>query len=154
MDIYKLLSICFMIVAFSTSLFSEEVSENKRESKTISNAIHSDDIRNIMRRLRILIYDREYTELELRKLSNNQIELLVEETNILAQTAENIPNIASLKNLNDEDQLTFSAMANQLHDISLELQREAKANHQQALDTAYLKLQNTCNTCHKLFRNW
>jgi cytochrome c556 len=153
MSIYKLLSICFMIVAFNISLFAEEVSSNKSESNTILNAIHSDDIRNIMRRLRMLIYDREYTELELRKLSSDQIKLLAEETNILAQTAENISNIASLKNLNDEEQLTFSAMANQFHDISMELQREAKANHQQTLDTAYLKLQNTCNTCHKLFRD-
>ena len=153
MNIYKLFSIFFIIITISTSLFAEEASENKGESKTILNTIHSDDIRNIMRRLRILIYDREYTELELRKLSNNQIELLAEETYILAQTAENIPNITSLKNLNDEEQLTFSAMANQLHGISMELQREAKANHQQALDAAYLKLQNTCNTCHQLFRN-
>lgn len=154
MNIYKLLSIFFIIITVSASLFANEISSNRSESKTILNAIHSDDIRNIMRRLRILIYDREYTELELRKLSNNQIELLAVEANILAQTAENSSNIASLKNLNDEDQLTFSAMANQLHDISLELQQEAKANHQQALDAAYLKLQNTCNTCHRLFRNW
>ncbi len=154
MNIYKLFSIFFIIITVNTSLFAEEVSENKRERKTILNAIHSDDIRNIMRRLRILIYDREYTELELIKLSNNQIELLAEEANILAQTAKNIPNIASLKNLSDEDQVTFSAMANQLHNISLELQQKAKANHQQALDAAYLKLQNTCNTCHHLFRNW
>ncbi len=123
------------------------------QGKTLLQTIHSNEVRNIMRHLKLLIYEREYTELERENKRYQQIRLLVEETKILADTAARLPEIESLNRLNDEEQLTFSAMANQLHEISLELQNEIEANHRQSMSDLYIKLQETCNTCHRLFRN-
>ena len=106
-----------------------------------------------MRRLDSLVYEREYTELEIKKLRMKQIELLAEAANALNETAGTIPNIDSLEKLNEEDQVAFSAMANQLKVLSQKLQRETEANHQDNIDATYIKLQDTCNTCHLLFRD-
>ena len=135
----------------SSLLLAEDSSEKLETSKTLLHAIHSDEIRNIMRRLDSLVYEREYTELELQKLNKKQIELLAKEALTLSQTAANLPNIDSLNNLSDEDQLAFNAMATELKDFAIELKKESDANHE--TETLYIKLQSTCNTCHQLFRD-
>lgn len=140
-----------IFLATSSLLLAEDNSEKLETGRTILHAIHSDKIRNIMRRLDSLIYEREYTELELRKLNKKQIELLAKEAVALNQTAANLPSIDSLNNLSDEEQLTFNAMATELKGIAIELKKESDANH--ATETLYIKLQSTCNTCHQLFRD-
>jgi hypothetical protein len=132
-------------------LFANDVPEKLETGKTILNAIHSDEIKTIMQRLDILIYEREYTELELQKLNKKQIELLAKESVALSKTAANLPNIHSLKNLSDEDQLIFNAIVNQLKEFAIELKKESDANHE--TETLYIKLQSTCNTCHQIFRD-
>lgn len=152
MHLISLSLILLTLVLTNMPVFAEEHSSS--ENKAIFHAVHSDDVRNIMRRLKLLIYERENSELEIERLRNKQISLLAEEANKLANTAEDLPDIASLQSLNDEERLTFTAMANQLHDITLEMEKAINTNHQQELDEAYIKLQDTCNTCHKLFRVW
>lgn len=132
-------------------LFANDVPEKLETGKTILKAIHSDEIKTIMQRLDILIYEREYTELELHKLNKKQIELLAKESVALSKIAADLSNIDSLKKLNDEDQLTFNAMVSQLSDITMELKKESDANHE--TENIYIRLQSTCNTCHQLFRD-
>ena len=146
--------LCFIFINYNPALSADETATDIKTKKAILHALHSEDVRNIMRRLKLLIYERETTELELEKLRRDQLRLLVEETRELAGTAENLPDIASLKTLNEEERVTFTAMANQLYDITVEMEKAMDANHQQDLDAAYLKLQETCSTCHKLFRIW
>ena len=97
-----------------------------------------------MRRFKLLFYDREYTELKRQDLSNKQIELLIDEINTLVEVAPTL-------HLGDEDQVTFNAMANQLHKLTQELQ--IKSQHREDLIPTYIKMQETCNTCHQIFRN-
>ncbi|MBL1142646.1 MAG: hypothetical protein HND53_11500 [Proteobacteria bacterium] len=96
-----------------------------------------------MRRLKLLFYDREYTDVERQDLTRKQVELLAKETKILVNLAKNI-------DINDEDKLTFNAMANQIYDLSRKL--ENKFHHHEDLIPIYIKMQDTCNTCHKIFR--
>ena len=121
-------------------------------SKSVLNAIHSNDVRIIMRRLNVLAYEREYTELELEKLRARQIKLLAQTAGELAQTAEQLPEDVQ-KDLSREDQTTFRAMANQLYSESLQLEEEAAANNYRALNECYQRLRETCNACHRLFRD-
>ena len=107
-----------------------------------------------MRRLNILLFEREMTQLELQRLRQQQMDLLIEEAESLKNTATMIPVIDSLKGLNDEQQVAFNAMAQELYEITVELKTENEANHHEAVDQAYIKLQKTCNTCHLLFRSW
>ena len=153
MSIKQLLLFSIFIASGSLTL-SHETLSNTGQSKTLLNAIHSEEVQQIMRRLRLLFYEREYTAHKIQELSNEQIVLLAEEAATLASTATNLPKIESLKDMNDEDQLTFNALANQLSKLTLELKTLNEANHQVDLVPTYIKLQDTCNTCHKLFRNY
>jgi hypothetical protein len=154
MYLNKLLLILFITITNSNSLFAGDTSLNTGKNNTILNEIHSDELRNIMRRLELLNYEREYTELEIQKLSHKQIELLSEAAKALVEMADNIPNVASLKNLSDEEQIIFNAMANQLYDNTREFIGENETNNYKAWGPTYQKLKNTCKTCHRLFRDW
>jgi len=149
-------TILLILITFITTsplLFANDVSEKLETGKTILNAVHSDEVKGIMQRLNSLIYEREFTELELQKLNHRQIELLIEEATSLSQTAINQPNITSLEDLSEDEQLAFNAMAAQLKNIAIELKREIDSNHEEEVDAVYLKLESTCNTCHQLFRD-
>ncbi len=152
MHCYKSLLTLVLLISTSALLSANDGTEKLETGKTLLKVIHSDEIRNIMRKLNSLVYEREYTELELRKINKKQIELLVIEAAALSKTAANLPNITSLNNLDDESQLTFNAMVNQLQNISIELKGATEHNHQDEINAAYIKLQDTCNTCHTLFR--
>lgn len=154
MYLNRSLLILLITITSNSSLFAGDASLNTGKNNTILGAVHSDEVRNIMRRLKLLNYEREYTEPEIQKLSHKQIELLFEVAKSLVETAENIPNIASLKNLSDEEQVIFNAMANQLYDITHELKGENATNNHKVLDPTYQKLEKTCKTCHRLFRDW
>ena len=107
-----------------------------------------------MGRLNMLAYEREYTELELNQLRAEQIELLIQTASELTQTAENLPNITADPDLSDSDQITFRAMAAQLYRETRNLQEAYDAGQSQALEPAYQRLHETCNACHRLFRDW
>ena len=153
MHTVRLLLIFVIIMAHPMLSYSVESSSRTTDDKTLLSAVHSDEIRSIMRRIRILIFDREYTELELRKLTGKQFQLLVKEVKVLTEAATNMPNIESLKGLDDEEQVIFNAMANQLYEIARELEHNSETHYQESLDASYIKLQETCNTCHRIFRN-
>jgi hypothetical protein len=131
-----------------TMSLAEDSLSKADQNKTILTPVHSDKVKSVMRRLKLLFYEREYTDLEQQDLTEKQIELLVEETKALVGTAAHS---SSFLNLKDEDQLTFNAMANQLHNLTQEL--KSKLHHQADLIPTYIKMQDTCNTCHRIFRD-
>ncbi|GJM04174.1 MAG: hypothetical protein DHS20C09_01650 [marine bacterium B5-7] len=155
MKIYLKIRLLVLITFITTSslLLANDAPKKLETSKTILNAIHSDEVKSIMRKLNSLIYEQEYTELELQKLNHRQLELLIKETTTLSQTAIKQPNITALKGLNEEEQLTFDAMANQLRVIAMKLKSEIDSDHQEEIEAVYIKLESTCNACHQLFRD-
>lgn len=116
--------------------------------------IHSTEVRNIMRKLNVLLFERELTQLELQRLRRQQISLLVEETKNLSKTATGIAGIDTLKKLDDEEQAMFKSMANELEQAARQLGEADASGHKHDIDAAYMRLQKTCNTCHRLFRAW
>ena len=138
-------------------IHAEDNGDNQSEylnekNKVVLNVIHSDKIRAVMRRLNLLAYEREYTDLELEQLFREQIELLIHAANELKDSAEILPNITSSK-LDDTDVTTFRAMANQLYRETLNIQEHINSSHFQEIRTSYQKLYETCNACHQLFRD-
>ncbi len=141
----KKLFIILLVTFTSTSLsLANDSFSQKEKTHTILNPVHSNKVQGVMRRFKLLFYEREYTELERQELTEKQIELLVEETNTLS-------GIATTLNLDEEEQLTFNAMADQLHELTHEL--ASKNHYQKDLIPTYIKMQETCNTCHRIFRN-
>jgi Cytochrome C' len=148
----NLLLFSFIIIGSTTFAFATETASSKDQTKTILNAVHSVEVQNIMRRLKLLFYEREYTDLRVQELSKKQIRLLSEEANTLAKTASNLPGLDSLEKLSDEERVSFNALANQLSDITKKLVKVSQTNHQDEIISTYIELQETCNACHQLFR--
>ena len=150
-SIYIIFSVSYSIHAENTS--TDITGDIKEENKFILNAIHSEEIRAIMRRLNMLSFEREYTALELDNLRAEQVQLLVQAASELKQSAASLTHITGNKNISEADHITFSAMANELYLQTLTLQKESEANHNKALAPAYTRLHETCNACHRLFRD-
>ena len=148
-----------IIYLFKFSLHAGEVPippspGNMEKNKAALNVIHSLKLKTIMGRLNMLAYEREYTELELNQLRAEQIELLIQAANELAQSVENLPDITAGPELSEADRITFRAMAGQLYRETRNLQNAYDAGHLEELEPLYQRLHETCNACHRLFRDW
>ena len=163
MNLYKKIQsgiiIFFLLIIFihSNLLKAENNTEQSLQNpenrdRIVLNVIHSNNIRTIMRRLNMLAYEREYTDLELEQLFKQQIELFINAASELKDSSENLPNITGNK-LNETDVTTFRAMANQLYWETLKLQEHINSSHYQETRHSYQRLRETCNACHQLFRD-
>lgn len=148
----------FLLIFFALSgalLAEQQPSGNLTETdNSILKTIHSDQLRSIMQRLNTLAYDREYTQLEINKLRAIQIDRLVGVASELVSNTNKLTDIAGESGLDEEEQLTFIAMANQLYKEALNLQHDVKSNQKENINASNQRLRDTCNTCHKLFRSW
>ncbi len=121
--------------------------------KAVLKAVHSGELRQIMRRLNSIAYEREFTQLELDRLRARHIETLVETVGELVRTAETLPEITE-DGLNENDLVTFRALANQLYTETTGLRNAVRENNYAAQDAGYRRLRETCTACHNLFRDW
>ena len=151
MRLNKSLLILLITLTSIVSLFADDSPISKNDAQL--STIHSNEVRSIMRQLKLLNYDREHTDLEIQKLNLKQVQLLSDQAKALIKIAENIPNINSLKNLNNEERVIFSNMANRLYDVTHKIKEEKENNEHIAWNYFNLQLQKTCNTCHQLFRD-
>jgi len=70
------------------------------------------------------------------------------------QIADQLPQMLPENQLNAEEQVTFKAMANQLHNETLQLLGTDATRSYIELNSSYQRLQQTCTACHNLFRDW
>ena len=141
-------------LGLAVTVYSQEPSIQKIErSVPALSTIHSEQLRQIMRRLYELASEREFTELGLDQLRAEQIEALVMEADTLVINADNLPELLSEGQLTTEEQITFKAVANQLYTEALSLQADVYANKFLNIEAGYRRMQQTCNACHNLFRN-
>ena len=148
MTLIRIISL-LLLATFIQFAYSKEDS-----SHGLLTEIHSTEVRYIMRKLNVLLFERERTHLELQRLRRQQLTLLVEETESLSRMANQSSVIDSLNKLNDEQQAIFKGMANELQQIARQLSEADAAGHEQEIEASYIRLQETCNTCHRLFRAW
>ena len=121
------------------------------DDQALLNAIHSDELKKIMRRLDMLAYENEYTELELQSMRVSQVNRLLEFTDELLIKADNLPQITDTE-LSESDKITFKAMARQLYTDTLNLEASAADKNYSNMGKRYLELRKTCGSCHRLFR--
>ncbi|MEQ8426385.1 MAG: cytochrome c [Gammaproteobacteria bacterium] len=148
MTLMRIISLLLLVTVTQLAYGDED------SSHALLTEIHSTEVRHIMRKLNVLLFEREHTQLELQRLRRQQLSLLVEETESLSRTAGDISLIDSLKKLSEEQQAMFKSMANELNDVARQLSAADVNGHEHDIETAYIRLQETCNTCHKLFRAW
>jgi cytochrome c556 len=153
--IISLLSLIPAFCLFSITCAGEVIPDPAtKSSKAVLRSLHSEDIRRIMGRLHALAYEREYTELELDRIRLENLEALALAAADLVQIAGQLPQLLPDNQLSDEEQVTFKAMANQLHNETLQLLNTDSGNSYRDLKSGYRRLQQTCAACHNLFRDW
>lgn len=121
--------------------------------KAVLRSLQHEDIRWIMGRLYTLSYEREFTELELDRMREKNLEALADAAADLVKIADRLPGLFPDEQLSDEDQVTFRAMANQLQDETLHLLDTASTSSYSERKTGYRELEKTCMACHNLFRD-
>lgn len=149
---FSIILFLFLSVNYS-GLAQDETTPGRDTTAPALKTVHSEQLREIMLRLNELAYEREYTELGLDSLRARQIEALAKETSILVSNAERLTDILSEGELNESDQITFMAVANQLNAEVQNIQADVNANRFGNLHAGYRRLQQTCNACHRLFRS-
>lgn len=150
--------ISFLSLVLACSLcnvpFAEDVIPDPvtAPEKATLQSLHSEDIRKIMGRLYALAYEREYTELELDRIRHENLEALAHAAAELVDLSGRLSQVLPDNRLTDEEQVTFAAMANQLHNETLHLLDTGATSSYNELKTGYRQLQKTCTACHNLFR--
>ena len=144
-----ILACCLCNVPFAEDVVPAPVTGTE---KAALQSLHSEDIRKIMGRLYALAYEREYTELELDRIRHENLQALAHAAADLVDLSGKLLQVLPENRLTDEEQVTFAAMANQLHNETLHLLDTDVTSSYSDLKTGYRQLQKTCTACHNLFR--
>jgi hypothetical protein len=155
----KLFILLFSLIlacSFYNKPFAEDIKSTSAAvpGRAALQSLHSEDIRKIMRRLNALAYEREYTELELDQIRDKNLRALAHAAEDLMEISEQLPEILPDNQLSYEEQVTFKAMARQLHNETLNLLNTGSTKNYSEIKSGYLRLQQTCAACHNLFRDW
>jgi cytochrome c556 len=144
-------ALCFTAIS---SAVDTEPDPSTAAGKAVLQSLHNEDIRRIMGRLNTLAYEREFTELEIYRIRQENLEALATAAADLVKIAGQLPELFPDKQMSEEDQITFRAMANQLQNETLHLLDTSATSSYSERQTGYQKLGKTCMACHNLFRDW
>jgi len=115
-------------------------------------AVYSDQLKSIMSRMNNLVFERELTALQIEELRAESLENLVSTVRELVLTAREMQETSPGTALATEDRITFEAMARQLLSTAETLGEEAQRADLTGMDLTFRRLNETCDTCHRLFR--
>ena len=86
------------------------------------------------------------------RIRHENLQALARAAADLVDLSGKLPLVLPYNRLTDEEQVTFAAMANQLHNETLHLLDTDTSNSYSDLKTGYRQLLKTCTACHNLFR--
>ena len=130
-------------------LFSQRLSDTGAPAL---HAVHDARLRNLMREMNSLMFERMRTELELdqerrqKALQIGRVAAEMEET--VADIIDSLPRLP----LNEDEQISFLALAEKLRDQVRMVKDLADHNHIDAIPGTLRQMTTTCTMCHHLFR--
>ncbi|HSR62655.1 MAG TPA: hypothetical protein VLN56_04540 [Gammaproteobacteria bacterium] len=137
-----------------TSGQPESGSDNQSmEGKPVLHSISSDRVRTIMRQLNEASANEEVTHPELGDMQVVYMDDLLEAVEELVISAEMMQSMSPVPNLDENERVTFRAMASQLYTEALYLKAQAETYDYEGADYTYERLMQTCVACHSLFRD-
>ncbi len=149
----------FFLVVTTPASHSQDNSSDSGRTDYLAHAEPSERLTTIMRRLFSVVHEErieenlELTETDISDLLESVEELIFYSELMLTKVPES--------ELEVNDRIIFSAMANQLYDESLNIQQLSKnynfdhtdSNKDSLLYDATERLNQTCAACHQLFRD-
>lgn len=115
-----------------------------------AHAVHSRQLRKIMRHMRSLTFSRMPQELgDGNRLSPERASSIASQ---LAAAADEIVMAAPELGLTADERDAFIVEADALRGRALDLEQGAATGDARAVDTAFSAIENSCSHCHSLFR--
>jgi hypothetical protein len=115
-------------------------------------AVHDTRLRAVMQGFNSLMFEQMMTELELDEARLRQSQRIADSAGELAKAAAGLPSIAKELNLTSDEQALFLKRSVELRDKAIHLQEAALGMDANAMRHWLLRMEITCNNCHRLFR--
>ncbi len=150
-------SVVCIIIAFSQpiTVFSQDTQDPQQHLKIQHSAkmhgVHSQKLGNIMQRLIAMLMSPPSKQADQEQQAKYN-KKLVKLSKKVTMTAASINKYLANDKLNEKQTAKFMDLATQLHDEALNAQTEAVANDPEALNMALGRFNQTCVSCHRLFR--
>ena len=144
-----LLTVCMNV----STQAEDDIHQHRRvQTRSILYGVHSEQLYETMLRLNTLISYSQHSALPLDHEKNEFLQQLIETTDEVVKSAQSLKEIDPADKLGTEQTSTFISLADQLHTEALNIKINTKNMNIEELNQAFDKLNQTCNTCHKLFR--
>lgn len=118
----------------------------------VMHAVHSEELRDVMRSLPRTTFERLPQELDDPRRQASAFEAAGIRARALADTADRIATVVDGLELTPDERQVFLTLAWRLRDRALELQARADRRQPQLIDATMKEIDATCTSCHQLFR--
>ena len=152
----KLHLFLFLIIIAGTAYGDGELSGTETQlskDKPQLHAVSSERVRKIMQNLYSLVHKEEFTKPEEDEMRDQYMSDLVSAVEELLISTEMMATGLPEPELDENEIVTFRALAGQLHSEALNIQSLSEYYDYRVIDSAYKRLNQTCEACHSLFRD-
>ena len=122
------------------------------EGEGTLHAVQNERLREVMQGFNNLMFEQMYTELELDEQRLRHSQRIAKSAGELAKAAEALPRIVEGLGLTANEKTLFLERADELRAKALRLQEAAESKDANAMRHWLLRMEITCNNCHRLFR--
>ena len=122
------------------------------EGEGTLHAVQNERLREVMQGFNNLMFEQMYTELELDVERVRRSRKIAESAAELAKTTEYLPRYADELGLSPSEKALFLERADELRAKAVRLQEAAEGKDANAMRHWLMRLEITCNNCHRLFR--
>ena len=153
---WRLLMLISFCLFSGTATTNEEASVNQhRQIQADDNpyAVHDAQLRETMMQLNALVSYAEQPTAPLDEDSKGFLLELLNTVEIVARSAESLKQAKKLEHLSDDQYVGFKALADHLYSEAIHIDLNAKLMNIEQMNEAFLNLNQTCISCHKLFRS-
>ena len=145
-----LLITCLGITACTRVDKTDNISRSA--DKVALHAIHTEKLRDIMHKISNLMENRDVTLTLVDELREDYMQSLIDAAGDLVYAAETLSLQGPIDNLTERDETEFRNLAGRFYENAVNLHLRAMDSNFMEMDSAYKNLDETCNSCHRLFR--
>jgi len=150
-----LMLVLLLFASSGVSAGGEEGVNQHRQVQTEANPyqVHDEQLRETMLQLNALVSYSEQPAAPLDNDSKEFLQKLIDTVGVVASSAESLKQADKIDHLNDEQWSKYTKLTDQLYSEAVEIDINARQMNLEEMNDAFLNLNQTCISCHKLFRS-
>lgn len=161
MKILKYILVPVLLIAAVLIVYfvvTREVEEIKTDNKMTHHGDPGERLRMIMQNINLTIHDSTNVDAQTDRISRQDMEDMIEVIEELVLYAEMMSTELPHPGLDNNEKVTFRAMAGQLYSEALNIQQTTRDYNldtydYEVLNINYRRLNETCVACHQMFRD-